>query len=194
MRKNALAMFSLLFVLIAAIPAYATDCSAGVSQSAGGFYWVDYSPEQLWEQKSTWDCWSLYNLSATTLSGFSNLPGFKIASLSGSATRTFTVPANEGGHYEIQMDTELYSPDMTWYDQINATVTLYHPGTNTTTNYSLYYLNGAQGNDAGSVPYVDIYGVAAGDTITITIQGAWSFNSSAYARFSNVHIFHCLNF
>ncbi len=195
MRKaSAAAVFSLLFGVLAGLPAYATDCSTGGFYSAGGYYWVDYSAENLTEQKSTWDCWSMFGLSATTLSAFSNLPGFEIRALSGNATRSFTVPTGEGGHYEIEMFTELYSPDVTWYDQINATVTLYHPATNTTTPYTLYYLNGGQGNDSGSVPYVDIYNVAAGDTITISIQGAWSFNSNAYARFSNVHIFHLLNF
>jgi len=192
MRKTLLAVLSLLFV-VAAIPAHATDCSAGRSVQAGSLYWVDYSPETLTEQQSTWDCWSLSGLSAATLS-FDSKPGFAMHALSGNATRTFTVPSGAGGHYEIQMEAELYSPDVTWYDQINATVSLYHPATNTTTPYTLYYLNGGTGNDSGSVPYVDIYNVAAGDTITISIQGAWSFNSNAYARFTEVHIFNCLNF
>src|SRR4051812_7401221 len=75
MRKTTLVMFSLLFVLVAAIPAYATDCSAGITYSAGGFYWTDYSAENLTEQKSTSDCWSMFGLSATTLS-FDSKPGF----------------------------------------------------------------------------------------------------------------------
>jgi hypothetical protein len=188
MRKTTLALLSLLFVLVAAIPAYATNCSAGTSGSGGGVSWTDYSAENLTEQKSTWDCWSMSGLSATTLSAFS-LPGFEMRALSGNATRVFTVPTGAGGHYSVQMDVQLYSPDVTWYDQINATVTVYHPGTNTSTPYTLYYLNGGQGNDSGSVPYVDFYNVAVGDTITISIQGAWSFNSNAHAQFTNVHIF-----
>jgi hypothetical protein len=164
----------------------ATDCNA---PSFTYFSYVDYSPEQLWEQKSTWDCWNLSGLGATTLSYFST-PGFEMRALSGNATRVFTVPAGAGGYYEISMIAELHSPDATWYDQINATVTVYHPANNSTAYYTLYYRNGGQGDDSGSSPYVDIANVAAGDTITISIGGAWSFNSDAHARFSAVHIFH----
>jgi len=193
MRKSTFAIVSLLFALVAATPAFATDCSAGNTFMIGYNAWVDYSAENLTEGKSTWDCWSMYGLSATNLGyNFQYENGFKMAALSGNATRSFTVPSGAGGHYEIQMNVELYSPDATWYDQVNATVSLYHPATNSTSYYSLYYLNGGMGNDAGSTPYIDIYSVAAGDTITISIQGAWSFNSNAYARFSDVHIFNIL--
>jgi len=193
MRKSTFAVFSLLFALVAATPAFATDCSAGITYYVGYNVWTDYSAEDLSEQKSTWDCWSLSGLGATTLSGFyTTPPGFEMRALSGSATRSFTVPTGAGGHYEIEAWVELNSPDVTWYDQINATVSLYHPGTNSTSYYSLYYLNGAQGNDSGSVPYVDIYNVAEGDTITISIQGAWSFNSNAHAKFTHVRIFNIL--
>ena len=184
MRKS-LAVAALLFAVVAVMPAHATDCSA---VSYYGFHYEDISAETLTEQKSTWDCWTLYNLSATTLNTFST-PGFEIRGLSGYATRTYTVGSGMGGHFEVEMLAELDDPNNSWYNQINATVTVYHPGSGNT-NYQLYYLNGTQGDDSGSFPYIDIYNVAEGDTITITIQGAWSFDSNSHSRFSAVHLFH----
>ena len=57
MRKTIFGL-SLLVILVAGLPAYATtDCQAAT------FYYqpwyIEYSAETLMEQKSTWDCWSL---------------------------------------------------------------------------------------------------------------------------------------
>lgn len=194
MRKsNAVAVFCLTLFLSAAIPAYATtDCSAGVPYASGGFNWVDYSAEALWEQKTTWDCWTLFNLSPTTLDYFWSTPGFEIRGLSGSATRSFTVPPGAGGHYDVSLYVELIDPNNDVYNQLGVDVAVYHPGF-ATAWYNVYYHNGAQGSQTPSWPYTDFY-VEAGDTITIYIQGAWSLQSDSHARFSNVHINHRLNF
>ncbi len=186
--RKAVAVSALLLVLLAGKPAYATDCNAGVYQACCGYYWYDYSPETLTEQKTTWDCWSLDGMSAATMNLYST-PGFEIRALSASASRSFTVPANFGGHYEVEMFVELLNGHSTWYNQINAYVNVYHPATNSSTNYQIYYRNATQGDDSGSVPYVDFYNVAVGDTITIYINGAWSFDSDSHTRFSNVHLF-----
>jgi hypothetical protein len=186
----------LFVVLLTGTSAYATtDCSAGVLMASGGFNWVDYSAETLTEQKTTWDCWSLDSLSATTLtfSPWYSEPGFEIRGISGYATRNFTVPTNGGGHYTVSMDVDLVDPHDDYYNQLTGTVIVYHPATSTNTFYSLYYRNGTQGESFSS-PYVDIYNVADGDTITIYIQGAWSFDSDSHTRFSNVHLDHDLNF
>jgi hypothetical protein len=174
---------ALLLVLFAGKSAYATNCS-GVSFY--GYRYFDISEETLTEQKTTWDCWTLSSVGATTLNTYT--PGFEIRGLSGYASRSLTV--DSAGHYEVTMAAEFIDPHHYGYNQITALVSVYHPATQTTTPYQLYYHNGAQGDDPGSSPYVDIYDVAEGDTITITIQGAWSFDDDSHARFSAVHIFY----
>lgn len=186
MRKTTLAIFSLLLVVAAAIPAYATDCNASSgSGGGGGWNWIDYSPENLSEQKTTWDCWSLDStLSATTLDYFSE-PGFEFRG-NGTAQRAFTAP--NSGHYEVQLWVELTDPHHSIYNQITAHASLYHPGTGWS-YYPIYYHDGTQGDASITVPYVDIYNVAAGDTIYITISGYWSSDSDSHTRFSQVHLF-----
>src|SRR4051794_20792850 len=195
MRKSsAITLCSLAFVLLTAMPMYATDCSAGVPQGSGGGNWVDFSAEDLSEQKTTWDCWSVSNLTNTTLSANSwYMPGVEVRGLSAYAIRSFVVPANQAGHYTVSMWVELIDPHADYYNQLTGSVSVYHPATSTTTWYSIYYHNGTQGNDYAG-PYADFTGVAVGDTITIYISGAWSFDSDSHTRFTSVHLQHPLNF
>jgi len=193
MRKSTvITVLSLAFVLFSAMPMYATDCSAGTSMGSGGFNWEDYSAENFTEQKTTWDCWSVSNLSNTSL-GYWGLAGVEIRGLSGYATRAFVVPTGKGGHWQVSMKTELIDPHSDVYNQLSGSVSVYHPATSATTWYNLYYHDGTQGADA-SWPYVDMYSVAAGDTITIYISGAWSFDSDSHTRFTTVLLQHPLNF
>ena len=198
MRKSTvITVFSLAFVLLAAIPMYATtDCNAEVPYSAGGAFWYDYSAETLSEQKTSWDCWSVSNLSNTTLVNFgwpSGYPGVEIRGLSGYATRSFVVPTDRGGHWTVSMYTEMIDPHTDFYNQLSGSVSVYHPATSATTWYYFYYHNGTQGNDVAS-PYADMTGVAVGDTITIYLQGAWSFDSDSHTRFTGVYLQHPVNF
>jgi hypothetical protein len=185
MRKTILGL-SLLVVMFAGLPAYATDCTASSgSGSGGGVSWTDYSAENLSEQKTTWDCWSLdTTLSAATLNYLST-PGFEFRG-NGTAQRVFTAPYS--GHYEVQLWVELTDPHHSIYNQITAHVSLYHPGTGWS-YYPIYYHDGTQGDASITSPYVDIYNVASGDSIYITISGSWSLDSDSHTRFSQVHLF-----
>ena len=187
--RKLLAVSSLLLVLLAARPVYATtDCSAGTYMACCSYFWYDFSPETLTEQKSTWDCWTLNGMNATTMNLYST-PGFEVRSLSSSATRSFTVPTNFSGHWEVTMFAELINGHSSWYNQLNAYVNVYHPATNSSTNYTIYQrIASIDGDDSGSTPGVDFYNVAVGDTITIYINGVWSFDSDSHTRFSNVHL------
>ena len=196
MRKSAaIAVFSLAFVFLTGKSVKATtDCSAGYQVCSGGACWIDYSAEDLSEQKSTWDCWSVSNLTNTNLSSYWwNMPGVEVRGLSAYATRSFVVPTNNAGHYTVSMYVELIDPNSDYYNQLTGSVSVYHPATSATTWYSIYYHNGTQGNDY-AWPYADFTGVAVGDTITIYISGAWSFQSDSHTRFTGVRLQHPTNF
>jgi hypothetical protein len=185
MRKS-FAVFSLLLAILAVRPAYATtDCNAA---SYTYFAYVDYSPEQLWEQKSTWDCWSLTGVSPTTMVYYST-PGFEVTSNSATATRVFTVSA--GGTYEVSVAIEMIDPHHSTLNILYATALLYHPGTGTTA-YDMYWHNGSQGDTSGTSYNSGTFTAAAGDTITVYIAGGTSGDSDSHTRFSVVHIFHDL--
>jgi len=102
--------------------------------------------------------------------------------LSTDAVRSFTVPTYFGGTWEVTMWVEFDDPHDSWYNQINAYVSVYHPGTGYS-YHQIYYRNGTQGDDPGSLASVD-FSVAEGDTISIDINGAWSFDSDSHVRFT----------
>jgi hypothetical protein len=184
MRKS-FAVFSLLLAALAVGPAYATtDCNA---PSYTYFSYVDYSPEQLWEQKSTWDCWSLSSgLTAATMN-YWNTPGFEVTSNTASATRNFTVSAS--GNYEVSIAIELLDPHHSSSNILYATAMVYHPGSGTTV-HDIYFHDGSQGDTTGTSFDSGLFSAVEGDTITIYIAGGTSFNSDSHTRFSVVHLFY----
>lgn len=184
MRKTIFGL-SLLVILVAGLPAYATTDCNGVSFSYQPWY-LDYSPEMLWEQKTTWDCWSLGSgLSPAYLSD--STPGFEVTGYGGQATRVFTVPANNSGHFEVSLEVDIVDPSHSSSNILYATAIVYHPGTGYT-YHDIYFHNASQGDD-NSNPWVDFYNVAEGDTITIYISGGIS-GLGGHVRFSNVHLFY----
>ena len=190
MRKLAV-VCSLMFVLLAVRPAFATDCGA---QTASGYGFEDYSAEKLNEGKTSWDCWSLYGLSPTTMANWYGETGFEMGYITASAVRSYTVPTGgPTGHFEVTMRVEMVDPHSTIYNQISSYVLVYHVASSTYSNYPLYYHDGTMGSDTGSSPWADIYNVATGDTITIYINGVWSFDTDSHSRFTDVHLFHIDN-
>jgi len=184
MRKTIFGL-SLLVILVAGLPAYATTDCNGASYIAFGY--VDYSPEALWEQKTTWDCWSLGSgLSPAYMSDSS--PGFEVTNYGGQATRTaFMVPANNTGHFEVGLYVEITDPNHSSSNILYATAIVYHPGTGYTW-HDIYFHNASQGDDSG-FQWVELYNVAEGDTITVSISGGTSF-LGGHVKFTAVHIFY----
>jgi hypothetical protein len=184
MRKIVLGL-SLLVMMWAGRPAYATTDCNGASYIC--FYYIDYSPENLSEQKSPWDCWTLGSGLSPAYMADTTTPGFEVTGYGGQASRTFTVPANNTGHFEVMLHAEISDPNHSSANILYATAIVYHPGTGYTW-HDIYYHNASQGDDSSN-PYVELYNVAEGDTITVSISGGISF-LGGHVRFTTVHIFY----
>lgn len=135
MRKTVLGL-SLLVMVWAGLPAYATTDCNGITFEAFS-YW-EYSAETLTEQKSTWDCWTLGSGLSPAYMADSTTPGFEVTGYGGQASRTFTVPANNTGHFEVALYTEISDPNHSSGNILYATAVLYHlRGTRGTTSISI---------------------------------------------------------
>ncbi len=189
--RKVISIISLMLVLLAGAPAYATNCAAstGGGTCCGGQSWYEYSPETLGEGKTTWDCWSVDAGMINVTTDFWGVGGMQVHGFNQHATRTFTVP-NDGynGKWEADLHVDFVDPHSSWWNQIDVRAVVYHPGSGNTT-YQVYYRNGTQGNDRGRSAYV-LFNAQPGDTLTFDILGSASGDSDSKTQFLDARLFH----
>jgi hypothetical protein len=191
MRKM-IAALSVIAVVLTGTPAFATNCAAstGSGTCCGGMSWYEYSAETLGEGNISYQCWTIDSgLTPISSSAWWSLPAFEVHGISQVATRTFTVP-NDGysTHWEADLRVDFVDPHTSFYNNLVATVSVYHSGSGTT-NYTLYSHYGTAGNDRGHSAYVTI-SAQTGDVITFTIQGTSSGDSDSHIQFFDARLFH----
>jgi hypothetical protein len=167
-----------------------TDCAAptGYGSCCGGS-WVEYSPNTLTSSDKC--CWSFdAGTATTTLScSWGNQPGWAFNGFSQHISRTLTVTDTGTTHWEVGARVDMIDPHDSWWNQLDARVSVSHPGSGTTT-YQLFYQNGTQGDTYCASPYVDVY-AQQGDSIRIDFLGSTAWSDS-YVRVSDVHVYHLI--
>jgi hypothetical protein len=165
--------------------ASAIDCNAPTSYGACcGITWQEYSPNILTSASKT--CWTFGSGTAqTTLSCNNNVGGWEFTGFSQHITRTLTINDAGSNHWEIQLLVEITDPHHSWWNQLDARVTVSHAGSGT--SYQLYYHNGSQGDVSCAAPFID-FNAQQGDTITIDLLGSIGWADS-YVKVSNLHVF-----
>ena len=178
----ALTLIATAVLALAGAPAATADCNSYTSTgSCCGQYWYEYSPDIM-----TSACWSVDSGITTSTISCDGSSAWSYTGFSQHITRTLNVVDSGSTHWEAQANFDIIDPHASWWNQMNANVYVYHPGTGTTT-YNLYNHNGTQGNVYCASPYVS-FTAQQGDTITLDFEGSVGWTDS-YVKVNNVHLF-----
>jgi hypothetical protein len=167
-----LALVSLFLLTLGAANASAqcnTSPTGGSPYFWNGVTFYDYSvPGTCYESYGS----GSENITDTTLScGYG---GWQFGYGNYAAKRwTFTLPSNANivnpDHWKVSEDVELVSPDQSWWDHFELSVTITHPD-NSQSLYTIFDWNGTQGNLNGCSLRGGLFTAHAGDTIMIEVR------------------------
>ena len=136
-------------------------CPTIYFQNCCGTYWYKFDLDS--------SCLTVNNASSATLWSC-GVSGYDFGTGYGDATWTFTVPQNDANYtrlsnWDVAIFVDFDSPQQTFYDSIQASVTVTHNGSPvTTTIVSLY---GSSASTQACTRYDASFSATNGDTISI---------------------------
>lgn len=161
----------LVLVLLTLGAANAFGCAATWT---GPYFWNGLTIYDYTEAKSCYSFNGSGSVSNATLS--CGRDGWQYGTGNYSAMRTsFTIPSNapilDPTKWNINLYVELISPDQSWWDYFELTITVTHPN-NTSNFYRPFSWNGTMGDLNGCVQeYVAAFSANIGDTVTVEVRG-----------------------
>jgi hypothetical protein len=160
---SSLKALALLFALFFTAAAASATCPSVHASGGGGHSWYELDVDS--------SCLSNNGGFSTTILSCP-ASGYSADAFGSSASWSFVVPSGYTwySNWSVTAFVDFDSPTHTIYDSLYATVSVIHNGTST--NYSLFHLQGNSATSQSCARYDKSITATTGDTITISYSGS----------------------